>query len=68
MMERLFDYWLAKKVLNLLNEGYSLEQTKIALNLIFSDISDCIDDKNILNLIKDKMNRTIEIFIMGEQK
>ena len=67
-MDELFDFWLAKKVDNFLKEGFDIEQTKTMLNLLYSDLSDCIDDENIVNCIKRKMVRTVEIFMMGEQK
>lgn len=68
MMDELFDFWLAKKVDNFLKEGFDIEQTKTMLNLLYSDLSDCIDDKNIVNCIKRKMVRTVEIFMIGEKQ
>ena len=61
-----FDFWLAKKVVFLLNKGFTISQAKTMLELLYSDFSDCIDDENVLECIKKKMERTLEIFIMGE--
>ena len=64
--EERFDFWLAKKVAFLLNRGFSISQAKTMLELLYSDFSDCIDDENVLESIQKKIERTLQIFTMGE--
>ena len=65
--EELFDLWLAKRVCNLFKSGYNVEQVKIWMNLLYSDFCDIIDNEEVLNEVKNKIIRTVEIFVMGEQ-
>ena len=66
--EENFNFWLAKKVVYFLEKGYTIEQIKVFFDIIYFDFKECIDDNVLLNEIKEKMVRTIEVFSMGEQK
>ena len=62
--EEKFDFWIAKKVLFLYNEGYTLCQINKLMQLMYSDFCDIIDDKNVLQEIKSKIELTLGLFYM----
>ena len=66
--ENLFDFWIANKVLFLYNEGYTLGQAKKLMQLMYSDFCDIVDDKNVLQEIKSKIELTLELFYMKGMK
>ena len=66
--ENLFDFWIANKVLFLYNEGYTLCQAKKLMQLMYSDFCDIVDDKNVLQEIKNKIELTLELFYMKGMK
>ena len=65
--EKLFDYWLAKKIDYLFKSGYNIEQVKVLMNMLYSDFYEVVGDNELLDIIRKKIQRTVEIFIMGEQ-
>lgn len=60
--EDYFDYWIAKKVANLLKEGYTFEQVKKLMNMIYSDFFDLLGENYLVYLIKGKFETTLELF------
>ena len=62
--EEKFDFWIAKKVNKLFQEGYTFEQSKVMMGLVLIDFFDCIDDKNVLQEIKNKIELTLGLFYM----
>ena len=62
--EEKFDFWIAKKVNKLFQEGYTFEQSKVMMGLVLDDFFTCIDDKNVLQEIKNKIELTLGLFYM----
>lgn len=66
MFEEDFDFWVAKKILGFLKEGFDFNQTVCMMSLVYSDICDGIDDNSLRLQIKEKIKGSLELFRMGE--
>lgn len=60
--EDYFDYWIAKKVVDLLKDGYTFEQVKKLMDMTYSDFFDLLGENYLLYLIKGKFETTLELF------
>ena len=60
--EQGFDFWIAKKFNDLLGEGYTFEQAKKLMEMLYGEFYDLIDDKILVYWIKRKFETTINLF------